>query len=146
MTWKGGNPHGGPQGEAGWTLVETVAVMTIVTVLSAGVGITAVGYVNRARRTAARAQLETFQIALYGYYSDCGIFPTEEQGLNALWKPPYLEPIAAGWNGPYICSPPARDPWGNAYLYVTPGPYGLPFEIMALAPEGRISTAGDELR
>ena len=65
-------------------------------------GFTYVRYVGRAREVAARNQVQIFSLALNAYYLDCGFYPTAEQGLESLWEKPVLEPVPAGWSGPYL--------------------------------------------
>ena len=123
-------------GEDGWTFIETLIVIGIIMILTASVGVMAIRYLDKARTVAARSQVETYSLALDAYYLDCGKYPASEQGLNALWEKPSLEPIPRDWNGPYINKPVNKDPWGNAYEYTVPGPSGLPFGIRSFGADG----------
>lgn len=121
--------------EAGWTFLETIVVIAIILVLTAGVGASAGKYVDRARFATARAQISTFALALELYRLDVGRYPSESQGLDALWSAPYLEPLAPSWNGPYIARPIPRDPWGGVYRYEQPAPNGAPVGVSTIAPQ-----------
>jgi general secretion pathway protein G len=122
--------------EAGRTFIETLVVLGIVLILTGTVGFMAVRYLEKARSVSARSQIETFSLALQSYYLDCGVFPSEEQGLESLWEKPSLSPVPDGWFGPYIQKALPPDPWGHAYVYEVPGPSGLPFAIVSYGRDG----------
>jgi general secretion pathway protein G len=123
-------------GESGWTFVETIIVIAIVLILTSSVGFVAFRYVDRARVAAARSQVQTYVLALNTYQLDVRGYPSAEQGLDALWEKPIMEPVPRNWMGPYVDGPITPDPWGQPYVYVTPGPNGLPFEIKSLGADG----------
>ena len=123
--------------EAGWTFVETLIVMGIVLILTSGVGLLGFRYAAKARRVAARATVETVVLAVDAYYLDCGSYPTAAQGLDALWQKPVLAPLPRSWQGPYVRKPVGMDPWGSDYVYLVPGPNGLPFGVASYGSDGR---------
>ena len=52
------------------------------------------------------------------YRLDVGVYPTSDQGLNALVaKPDGVD----RWQGPYLQKQVPGDPWGRAYKYKSPG-------------------------
>jgi type II secretion system protein G len=55
--------------------------------------------------------------ALDIYAEDNLVYPTNEQGLNALVTKPTLPPKPKNWRGPYIKRTDFKDPWGNPYQY-----------------------------
>ena len=124
----------------GWTFIETIIGIAIVLLLSAGVGVVAVKNLERANSTAAKSQIGDFKLAIEMYRQDCKRYPTEEQGLNALWEKPALSPVPTGWNGPYIDKRVPNDPWDGEYTYSVPGENGLPFTITAHGPDGDINS------
>jgi general secretion pathway protein G len=130
--------------EGGWTFVETLVVVAIVLVLSSSVGFVAYRYVDRAKSTAARSQIEAYALALDSYFIDCARYPTREQGLAALREKPSAEPVPRGWRGPYVNKAVGADPWGNAFEYSVPGKGGLPFGIRSLGADGRDGGEGDD--
>ena len=123
--------------EAGFTFVETLVVILIILILSSAVGFTAFRYIDRAKIAAARNQIESYSLALNGYLFDCKNYPSEEQGLNALWEKPILAPVPSGWDGPYVNKNISDDPWGTPYKYKVPGVNGLPFGITSYGADGR---------
>jgi general secretion pathway protein G len=59
--------------------------------------------------------------ALGAYKLDTGVFPTTEQGLQALRTAPASVPQ---WQGPYLPEEIPADPWRTPYLYKYPGEHG----------------------
>jgi general secretion pathway protein G len=121
--------------DEGFTFVETLIVLAIMLILSAGIGIPAARYIEKARRISATGQIETFRLALQDYALDCGRLPTTEQGLAALYEKPTVYPISDAWDGPYTDKAISDDPWGTPWQYTTPGPDGLPCSIVSYGPD-----------
>lgn len=129
--------------DSGWTFVESIIVIAIVIILTGTVAFSAARYVGRARTASTRAQIGALSIALHAYYMDCGRYPSEAQGLDALWEQPALAPVPAGWDGPYVERRVVHDAWGNPFDYRSPGPDGLPFEIVSRGADG-LPGGGDD--
>lgn len=127
----------------GFSFAETIAVLAIMLILTAGVGFSAAGYVQKARRLSAESQIEVYRLALQSYYLDCGTYPTDEQGLEALWEKPVLYPVPAGWNGPYVDKEIQKDPWGNDFVYSTRRNRKLPFTVVSFGSDGFEGGDGD---
>jgi general secretion pathway protein G len=128
--------------EGGWTFIETLIVIGIIMILTSSVGFTAVKYLDRAKAVTARSQIETFGLALDAYFFDCGHYPPDVQGLNALWERPDTE--ALSWNGPYINKPVPNDPWGNGYEYIIPGYNDMPYGIRCFGRDGKEGGEGND--
>ncbi|GHU96936.1 type II secretion system protein GspG [Spirochaetia bacterium] len=122
--------------DPGFTFAETIVVIGIIVILSAAVGFSAVKYIDRARIASCRNQIETFRLSLQSYYLDCGAYPSEAQGLSALWEKPIMAPVPPMWNGPYLDRMLPDDPWGHAYRYKNPGDKNLPFTIISYGADG----------
>lgn len=110
-----------PSDRAGFTLIEILVVVLIISVLASLVGPMVFRNVSDANRGAARAQIELLGMALDAYRMDNGIYPTTEQGLDALWRAPEAPPAPRAWRGPYTRKEIPLDPWGRAYRYRSPG-------------------------
>ena len=136
----------------GYTYVETVAVIAIGAILTAGSVFSATKVISTARKTAARTQIEQYSSALQTYFLDCGRFPTSEQGLSALWQKPVLYPVPENWCGPYVDRKPGTDPWGTDYKYLSAEssimpsevPENLPFVLISFGPDCKEGGATDE--
>ena len=120
----------------GWTFIETLIVLAIVLILVSSVGITAVKQIDKARVVTAKSQIETFSLALDSYYMDIGNYPTQEQGLDALFTKPSAISDETVWDGPYISKPVPNDPWGHQYQYIVPGENGLEYGIISYGKDG----------
>jgi general secretion pathway protein G len=122
--------------EAGFTLIEIMVASIVLLILISVAGFMVTRNVGKARTVSAKNQIEIYGMALSAYFLDCGVYPSEEQGLDSLWERPILEPVPEGWAGPYIDKPVPADPWNNPYEYTNPGPHGLPFGVRSLGDDG----------
>jgi general secretion pathway protein G len=104
----------------GFTLIEMLVVLLVISVLAALVGPMVFRNVGDAKQQAARAQIELLGLALDGYRLDNGDYPTTEQGLAALWEAPTTGPAPLRWRGPYTRKAIPLDPWGRPYVYRCP--------------------------
>lgn len=128
----------------GFTYVETLVCLAVILILTLAVTVSAVKMIDRAKETKCRKEMEAFAQALEEYYVDCGRFPSQEQGLDALWQKPVLYPVPSGWQGPYLSSEIPLDPWGNEYYYRVPGSNNLPYEIISYGSNGESGGEGTE--
>jgi len=120
-------------GEAGFTLIEMLVVITIIGLIVGLVGPRVLNYLSESKTKTAKIQIEGLSAALDLYYLDNGRYPPTNEGLTALVQRPAS---ASGWNGPYLktASVPL-DPWGHPYLYMTPGDHA-PYEIESYGSAG----------
>ncbi len=118
--------------EKGFTLIEVLIVMVILGLLAALVGPRMFGKVDTSKQKAAKSQIALFETALDTYRLDVGKYPTEEEGLQALREKP---DDAKNWDGPYLAKEVPPDPWGNAYVYISPGEHG-DYDITSLGADG----------
>ncbi len=126
-----------------FTFVETLAVLAITAVITAGCTISIAKLVSSAKKTSAKNQIEQYSAALQTYFIDCGRFPTTEQGLYALWEKPVLYPVPENWDGPYLERRPAKDPWGTDFEYLSAEssimpsevPQNLPYVLICYGPD-----------
>ncbi len=110
----------------GFTLIEIMVVIVILALLAALVAPKLMGRTDDAKITDARVQIKNIETALKLYKLDNGNYPATEQGLGALVEKPTVGVIPKGYkDGGYLESKKIpKDPWGNDYLYVSPGEHG----------------------
>jgi len=117
-----------------------LVVVTIIALFAALVAPRMMGQADKARRTAARAQINSFMTALGSYKLDTGAFPSTEQGLQAL----RVKPEGSNqWAGPYLPQDIPMDPWGHPYLYKYPGIHGDEPDLVSLGADGQDGGEGN---
>ncbi|HCT31921.1 type II secretion system major pseudopilin GspG [Sulfitobacter pontiacus] len=138
--WKklGGRPasdHSRRDGEAGVTLIEMMVVLVIIALVAAIIVPNVIGRPDEARVTVAQSDIRAVGSALELYRLDNRTYPTTAQGLQALAVRPTAPPEPRNWvAGGYLTAVPV-DPWGNDYIYVSPGANGG-FDLMSLGADG----------
>jgi len=129
----------------GFTLIEILVVVAVLSVLAALVAPNVFGHLGTAKDAAARSQMEMLGAALDAYRLDNGRYPTTAQGLEALRTEPTIEPRPRNWRGPYLRRDVPLDPWGNPYVYLAPGeanPNG--YDLMSLGADGQPGGEGED--
>jgi len=121
----------------GFTLIELMVVIVILGILAAVIAPRLIGRTDEAKVTEAKVQIKNFETALKLYKLDNGHYPSTEQGLEALVAKPTTGLIAVHWReGGYLEKKSVpKDPWGNTYLYSSPGLSG-DFDIISLGADG----------
>lgn len=124
--------------QRGFTLIEIMVVVVIIGILIGLVAPNIVGNVDEARVTAAKADISTLVDALERYYMDNSLYPTTDQGLDALVEKPSATPEPKNWRAQgYIKRKKMlQDPWGNDYRYISPGASG-PYDLYSLGSDGQ---------
>jgi general secretion pathway protein G len=119
----------------GFTLIEIMVVVVIIAILAALIVPRVMSRPDEARVIAAQQDIGTLAQALKLYRLDNMRYPTTEQGLSALVKPPKVAPLAPNWKpGGYLERLP-RDPWGHDYQYLNPGLRGE-IDIFSFGADG----------
>ena len=119
--------------QRGFTLLEIMVVVIIIGVLAVIVVQNVLPQADKARITAAKADIRTLAAALDTYRLDNSFYPSTNQGLEALVSEPSGTPEARNWGPePYMRKLPV-DPWGNTYVYTNEG---FVFEIVSLGADG----------
>jgi general secretion pathway protein G len=123
----------------GFTLLELLVVMVIIGLLASYVGPRYFAQVGKSEIKATRAQIDALEKALDQYRLDIGHYPSTQQGLAALVAKPGDE---KRWDGPYLKKGVPADPWGNPYIYKSPGEHG-DFDLLSYGNDGKAGGSGE---
>ena len=131
--------------ENGFTLIEILVVVLIISILVGFVGLGVLRHPGAAKVTAAKLQIKTFKNALQLYRMEQNMFPAQEQGLQALCVKPSIPPIPEMYpDGGYLDSSNLpKDPWSRGYIYIIPGRNREPYEIITYGSDGEPGGIGD---
>lgn len=122
---------------SGFTLLEILVVVAILGILVAFVAPKIIGRADDARVEGAKVQIKNFETALKLFKLDNGFYPDTQQGLEALVQKPAGGRIPRKYReGGYLekKNVPA-DPWGNPYIYISPGIQN-DFDIISYGADG----------
>jgi general secretion pathway protein G len=124
----------------GFTLVELLVVLVILSMLMGLVGPRVLGYLTEARARSAGLQITSLSAALDLFHIDAGRYPTQAEGLRVLVERPSE---LKTWNGPYLQKGQLPlDPWNNPYDYRAPDQHNGP-RIVSYGSDGREGGTGD---
>ncbi len=123
--------------DLGFTLIEMMVVIVILGILAMYVGPRILGRPEEARHVKARIDVASLESALKLYKLDNGMYPSTEQGLQALVEQPESGQLPKKWHrGGYLDKGKVpMDPWGNGFIYLSPGVYG-DYDIISYGADG----------
>ncbi|HSL98789.1 MAG TPA: type II secretion system major pseudopilin GspG [Candidatus Limnocylindria bacterium] len=131
------------RGRAGFTLLEIMVVIVILGLLAALVVPKLIGRTEEAKRTQTRIQIKNLEQALQLFKLDNGFYPGTEQGIEALVRAPEIGRVPKNYRkGGYLDRVP-KDPWGNVYVYVSPGTQG-DYDISSYGADGVPGGEGED--
>ena len=110
-----------PRGQGGFTLIEILVVVVILGILASIIVPKIMKRPEEARRTKAKIDIKAIETALNLYRLDNGVYPSTEQGLDALVTKPTTGIIPKNWKEEGYLDKDPKDPWGNPYVYLSPG-------------------------
>jgi len=122
--------------QSGFTLLEVMVVVVILGILASFVVPNLLGNKEKADQQKAITDIVALENALDMYKLDNSVYPTTDQGLDALVSKPSASPEPRNYrDGGYIKRLP-NDPWGNEYQYLSPGDNGN-IDIFTLGADGQ---------
>jgi len=119
----------------GFTMIELMAVLIIISLLATLVATKVVSNIEKAKKTTTKANLKILHTAVNQFKMDTGRFPTEEEGLNCLVEQPT---DVTNWEpGGYLeTTKIPMDGWGNEFIFELYPESGKPFVIKSLGADG----------
>lgn len=127
------------QKEKGFTLIEILVVMVIITLLVSLVAPRLFPKLGKGKQSAAKAQIELLGQALDQFRLDTGRYPTTKEGLNVLITNQNIE----SWDGPYLKKGVPNDPWGKPYNYQCPGTHGE-YDLLSYGRDGALGGESED--
>ncbi len=125
----------------GFTLIEVMVVVVILGILAAFVVPKIMDNPDKARIVKVQQDIRAIEAALKLYKLDNYVYPTTDQGIEALVTRPTGEPVPRQWKeGGYLDSVP-KDPWGFPYHYLNPGINGE-FDLWSHGADGQRDGTG----
>ena len=121
----------------GFTLIELMVVIVILGLLIGFVAPKIMDRPEKAKRVRARIDMESLETSLKLYKLDNGMYPSTEQGLEALVMAPETGTPPKKWRkGGYLEKGKIpKDPWGNEFVYLCPGVHS-DFDIVSYGADG----------
>lgn len=118
--------------KAGFTLIELMIVVVILGLLATIVMPRILDRPEQARRMKAKVDIRSIESAMGLFKIETGRFPTTSEGLEALVSDPGIK----GYNSDAYLDKVPLDPWGNRYIYLSPGVYGKNYDLESYGKDG----------
>lgn len=129
--------------EKGFTIVELLVVVLIISMLAAFVVPRMLKSLPEAKRKVAKAKMGIIESAIERFYFDCGRYPDDSEELGALLKAP--TELEEKWKGPYCKKSDLEDPWENPYVYLAEGERNLgSYDLVSFGADGEDGGEGDD--
>ncbi len=125
---------------SGFTLIEVMVVVVILGILASIIIPKIMDKPDQARVVKAKQDIQAIQSALEIYRLDNYVYPTTDQGLDALVDKPSSNPPPPHWSQ-YLARLPV-DPWGHPYMYLNPGSHGSSVDIWSYGADGQAGGDG----
>ena len=120
------------------TLVEVLVVVAILGLLATVLTVGVAGALGQGKHEIAKTGIGVLQQKVETYYLAKDQWPSVDVGLQQL-SDGHSKPTDAF----YLKPEQLRDPWGNSYLFVVPGPSDHPYEIVTYGADGQPGGEGE---
>jgi len=117
---------------AGFTLIELMIVVVILGLLATIIMPRILNRPEQARRMKAKVDIRSIESALALFKTDTGRFPTTSEGLEVLVSNPGIK----GYNADCYLDKTPLDPWGNKYIYISPGVHSRDYDLKSYGKDG----------
>jgi len=128
--------------QTGFTLLEIMVVIVILGVLASMVVPNLMGNKDKADRQKVVSDVVALENALDMYKLDNGVYPSTEQGLEALVEQPSGTPEPRSYREDGYIKRLPQDPWGNDYILNSPGEHGK-IDVLSVGQDGEEGTDDD---
>ncbi|MBE1286334.1 MAG: type II secretion system protein GspG [Alteromonadaceae bacterium] len=125
-----------------FSLIEIMVVLVIIAIMASIVAPQILGNQETAQLKKAAVDIQSLESAIERYKLQTNIFPTTEQGLDALVSEPQIDPMPRNYPAQGFIKRLPQDPWGNDYQLISPGEVGL-VDIFSYGPDGEPGTDDD---
>jgi general secretion pathway protein G len=128
--------------DAGFSLLELMVVVVILSILALVIVPRVIDRPDQARAARAQSDIASVASAVQLYRLDNFRYPTTEQGLSALVSKPNTDPVPANFAASGYMDRLPVDPWGQPYLYLSPGVHSADFDIFTYGADGIAGGSG----
>jgi len=126
----------------GFTIIEMLAVVLIIGLLAVFVVPRMFKQVGKVKHDIAKSKMAIIDAAIAKFYIDCGRFPSDSEGLDALLETP--AELEEKWNGRYLKESELLDPWDNRYEYFEEGSVNVgSYDLVSYGADGMVGGEGD---
>jgi general secretion pathway protein G len=123
----------------GFTLIELMIVVVILGILATIIMPKILGRPEQVRRMKAKVDIRNIESALALFKTDTGRFPTTSEGFEVLVSDPGIK----GYNSDGYLDKLPIDPWGNKYIYISPGLHSKDYDVESYGKDGEDGGTGD---
>jgi general secretion pathway protein G len=131
-----------PRSRSGFSLIEVLVVVVIITILGAIVTVNVMDSPDQAKVASTRATIQNVKTMLMKYALDQGSVPNTQQGLQALVTATAIPPVPVAFPSAGYLNKVPVDGWGRPLQYLTPGRKGQAFELISLGKDGALGGEG----
>ena len=130
------------QARRAFTFIEILVVTIIIGMLAVFIVPNIGKKFGKAKVNIARAKMARVESSLEEFRMDCGRYPNDSEGLDALLTAP--ADLEGKWDGPYGKEGELLDPWNNRYIYVAEGTVNPgSYDIVSLGADGQEGGEGE---
>lgn len=119
---------------SGFTLIEVMVVVVILGILAAIIVPKIMSRPEQARIVKVKQDILAIQAALDLYKLDNSVYPTTDQGLQALVSKPTTPPVPHNWKSDGYLQELPIDPWDEPYQYLNDNEKA---RIFSYGPKGK---------